>query len=175
MIAPIYTHYPVPSPAEATSEIISGEYGGQDHRLVYAVFTTPRNSISASAICAFRLRDLLDTFEGAFKEQGRITAKCLGLFRVSPYQGERRKIHLHPDETRKRRLRSFYIVQETANSNWLPVAKIKEPSPRPGRCSSDSTALPETTLSFVKGHSIMDEAVPAFFGGKPLFTRASLL
>ena len=69
----------------------------------------------------------------------------------------------------------LYIVQETANSNWLPVAKIKEPSPRPGRCSSDSTALPETTLSFVKGHSIMDEAVPAFFGGKPLFTRASLL
>ena len=69
-----------PSPAEATSEIISGEYGGQDNRLVYAVFTTPRNSISASAICAFRLRDLLDTFEGAFKEQGRTAAKCLGLF-----------------------------------------------------------------------------------------------
>ena len=62
---------PAPSPAEATSEIISGEYGGQDNRLVYAVFTTPKNSISASAICAFRLRDLLDTFEGAFKEQGR--------------------------------------------------------------------------------------------------------
>lgn len=46
-------------------------YGGQDNRLVYAVFTTPKNSISASALCAFRLRDLLDTFEGAFKEQGR--------------------------------------------------------------------------------------------------------
>ena len=75
-------------------------------------------------------------------------------------------------ETRKWRLALF---QETANSNWLPVAKIKEPSPRPGRCSSDSKALPETTLSFVKGHSIMDESVPAFFGGKPLFTRASLL
>jgi semaphorin 6 len=57
---------------------------------VYAVFTTPRNSIGGNAICAFRIRDLMDTFEGAFKEQ------------------------------------------ETANSNWLPVPKIKEPNPRPG-------------------------------------------
>ena len=110
-----------------------GDYGGQESRLVYAVFTTPKNSISANAICAFRLRDLLDTFEGAFKEQ------------------------------------------ETANSNWMPVPKIKEPSPRPGRCSDDSKALPETTLSFVKGHSIMDEAVPSFFGGRPLFVRANLM
>ena len=67
------------SPAEATSEIISGEYGGQDNRLVYAVFTTPKNSISASAICAFRLRDLLDTFEGAFKEQGRTDGRAESL------------------------------------------------------------------------------------------------
>ena len=101
--------------------------------MVYAVFTTPRNSISANAICAFRLRDLLDTFEGAFKEQ------------------------------------------ETANSNWLPVPKIKEPVPRPGRCGPiDSQKLPESSLSFVKSHSIMDEAVPSFFGGRPLFVNANL-
>ena len=74
--------------SESTSEIVSGDYGGQSSKMIYAVFTTPRNSISANAICAFRLRDLLDTFEGAFKEQ------------------------------------------ETANSNWLPVPKIKEPMPR---------------------------------------------
>jgi len=54
---------------ESASEIVSGSYGGQDSRLVYAVFTTPENSIAGSAVCAFRLRDLLDTFEGAFKEQ----------------------------------------------------------------------------------------------------------
>lgn len=57
--------------SESTSDIVSGSYGGQPSRLVYAVFTTPQNSISGNAICAFRLRDLLDTFEGAFKEQGR--------------------------------------------------------------------------------------------------------
>lgn len=117
---------------EATSEIVEGDYGGQSSRLVYAVFTTPRNSIGGNAICAFRIRDLMDTFEGAFKEQ------------------------------------------ETANSNWLPVPKIKEPNPRPGRCSLDSATLPESSLSFVKSHSIMDEAVPAFFGGRPLFVKANL-
>ena len=99
---------------------------------MYAVFTTPQNSLSGNAICAFRLRDVLDSFEGAFKEQ------------------------------------------TTANSNWLPVPKIKEPSPRPGRCAADSKTLPEPTLSFVKTHSIMDQAVPSFFGGKPIFVRANL-
>ena len=111
---------------------MSGEYSGQNSKMIYAVFTTPRNSISANAICAFRLRDLLDTFEGAFKEQ------------------------------------------ETSNSNWLPVPKIKEPKTRPGRCTIDSTKLPESSLSFVKSHSIMDEAVPSFFGGRPLFVNANL-
>jgi len=65
-------------------------------------------------------------------------------------------------------------LQVSTNSNWLPVPKIKEPSPRPGRCSLDSTTLPEASLSFVKSHSIMDEAVPAFFGGRPLFVKANL-
>ena len=119
--------------SESTSDVISGDYGeDQNSKMIYAVFTTPRNSISANAICAFRLRDLLDTFEGAFKEQ------------------------------------------ETANSNWLPVPKIKEPVPRPGRCSLDTEKLPESSLSFVKSHSIMDEAVPSFFGGRPLFVSANL-
>jgi semaphorin 6 len=117
---------------QSTSDIVDGDYGGQNSKLIYAVFTTPRNSISANAICAFRVRDLLDTFEGAFKEQ------------------------------------------ETSNSNWLPVPKIKEPVPRPGRCGMDSSKQPEASLSFVKGHSIMDEAVPSFFGGRPLFVSTNL-
>ena len=65
--------------------------------------------------------------------------------------------------------------QKTAHSNWLPVPKIKEPSPRPGRCKVDSTSLPESSISFVKTHSIMDEAVPAYFGGKPIFMNANIL
>jgi len=68
----------------------------------------------------------------------------------------------------------FNHFKETANSNWLPVTKIKEPNPRPGRCSVDTSTLPESSLSFVKSHSIMDEAVPAFFGGRPLFVKTNL-
>ena len=110
---------------------MEGDYAENADRIIYAVFTTPANSVAGNAICAFRLRDILDTFEGAFKEQ------------------------------------------ETATSNWLPVVKFKEPNPRPGRCSADSKSLPESSLSFVKSHCIMDEAVPAF-GGKPVFVRANL-
>jgi len=64
--------------------------------------------------------------------------------------------------------------QETANSNWLPVREMKVPSPRPGQCSQDSTALPESSLRFVQDHSIMDQAVPATFGASPVYIRANI-
>lgn len=32
--------------------------------LVYAVFTTPQNAIPGSAVCAFQIDDIIDTFEG---------------------------------------------------------------------------------------------------------------
>jgi len=102
-----------------------------EERIVYAVFTTPENAIGGNAICAFRLKDILKTFEGSFKEQ------------------------------------------ETANSNWLPVRDMKVPNPRPGQCSKESDQLPESSLQFIKDHSIMDEAVPAQ-GGQPVFIRANL-
>jgi len=37
--------------------------------MIYGVFTTPLNSISGSAICAFRFSDIIKTFGGAFKAQ----------------------------------------------------------------------------------------------------------
>ena len=37
--------------------------------LIYAVFTTPQNSIGGSAICAFRMVDIEAAFEGPFKAQ----------------------------------------------------------------------------------------------------------
>jgi len=88
--------------------------------------------MGGNAICAFQISDVLDTFEGPFKEQ------------------------------------------ETANSNWLPVRDMKVPDPRPGRCSQDSQKLPESSLRFIQDHSIMDKAVPAYFGGSPLFIRANI-
>ncbi|XP_058804180.1 semaphorin-1A isoform X2 [Phymastichus coffea] len=54
---------------QSTTELISGTYGGVQAQLIYGTFTTPVNSISGSAVCAFSLQDIQDTFEGLFKEQ----------------------------------------------------------------------------------------------------------
>ncbi|KAF0304248.1 Semaphorin-1A [Amphibalanus amphitrite] len=45
--------------------------------VLYAVFTTPVNSIAGSAVCAFRLTDVMDTFEGNFKHQDDMNSNWL--------------------------------------------------------------------------------------------------
>lgn len=55
--------------AEATSKIIEMTHNAPKHSIVYAVFTTPPNSIPGSAICAFSVDDIMDSFEGRFKSQ----------------------------------------------------------------------------------------------------------
>ena len=57
----------------------SGVYGGRPEEVLYAVFTTPINSIPGSAICAFRMADLVDTFAGAFKHQEDMNSNWLPL------------------------------------------------------------------------------------------------
>nr|CAD7592038.1 unnamed protein product [Timema genevievae] len=116
---------------QSTSEIIEGSYGGHPEKLIYGVFTTPVNSIGGSAVCAFSIRSILETFEGPFKEQ------------------------------------------ETMNANWLAVPSLKVPEPRPGQCVNDSRTLPDVSVNFVKSHTLMDEAVPAFFT-RPIIVRISL-
>ena len=41
--------------SESVSDLITGDYMGAKTTLVYAVFTTPDNSIGGNAICAFKL------------------------------------------------------------------------------------------------------------------------
>ena len=54
--------------------------GGSSDGLVYAVFTTPENSIAGSAVCAFKLADLTAAFErGPFKGQSSPDANWLPL------------------------------------------------------------------------------------------------
>lgn len=49
---------------------MEGSYiNGQKTKIVYGVFTTPENALGGNAICAFQISDVLDTFEGPFKEQ----------------------------------------------------------------------------------------------------------
>ncbi|XP_022694960.1 semaphorin-1A-like isoform X2 [Varroa jacobsoni] len=54
---------------QATSQIMEGSYNGDRISLIYAVLTTPHNSIPGSAVCAFRISDILKVFDGAFKGQ----------------------------------------------------------------------------------------------------------
>ncbi|KAG8223012.1 hypothetical protein J437_LFUL000720 [Ladona fulva] len=64
---------------QSTSEIIEGQYGDRKAKLIYGVFTTPINSISGSAVCAFTMQDILDTFEGPFKEQETMNSNWLAV------------------------------------------------------------------------------------------------
>ena len=110
---------------QSTSNVAGGDR-------IYGVFTTPDNSIAGSAVCSFRLRDILATFEeGPFKNQ------------------------------------------DNSNANWLPMSKSQIPSPRPGLCYNDTFTLPESSLNFIKRHSLMDWAVPGATGG-PVFVRTSM-
>lgn len=61
-----------------TTELIEGNYGEYDSsQIIYGTFTTPTNAIGGSAICAFNMRDVLESFEGAFKEQESINSNWL--------------------------------------------------------------------------------------------------
>ncbi|KAL1114872.1 hypothetical protein AAG570_007696, partial [Ranatra chinensis] len=62
---------------QATTELVEGTYGSVTDHLLYAIFTTPVNSIGGSAVCAFALQDITDTFEGNFKEQSEINSNWL--------------------------------------------------------------------------------------------------
>lgn len=62
---------------QSATDLIDGQYGDVSAQLIYGTFTTPPNSISGSAVCAFSLQDITDTFEGNFKEQSAINSNWL--------------------------------------------------------------------------------------------------
>ena len=54
---------------EIQSAFYVNDAENEDNGLVYAVFTTPENSIAGSAICSFNLSSIESTFNGPFKTQ----------------------------------------------------------------------------------------------------------
>lgn len=62
---------------ESTTKTINGIYGGDTNQIIYAIMTTPDNAIGGSAVCAFSIQDILDTFEGSFKSQRDIHSNWL--------------------------------------------------------------------------------------------------
>ncbi|XP_008548489.1 semaphorin-1A isoform X2 [Microplitis demolitor] len=62
---------------QSMSDPTEGFYAGRHDQLIYGIFTTPVNSISGSAVCAFSMSSVLDVFQGAFKEQETINSNWL--------------------------------------------------------------------------------------------------
>lgn len=65
---------------ESTSAVIDGMYdalSGDRQAIIYATFTTPENSIPGSAVCAFRMDDIMDAFEGRFRSQRDSTSNWM--------------------------------------------------------------------------------------------------
>jgi semaphorin 6 len=103
---------------QGVSLLVRGRYGGQQQdqsgdddddvdveRLVYATFSTPINSIGASAVCAFRLRDISDAFSGRFKEQRSMSANWL------PVEEHKvRNTYLLLDPSQNRLSRKFFLT-----------------------------------------------------------------
>ncbi|XP_055340182.1 semaphorin-1A-like isoform X2 [Paramacrobiotus metropolitanus] len=54
---------------QSVSGLVKGNYNGRQQDVVYAVFGTPENSLTGSAVCAFTFGDIERTFNGRFKEQ----------------------------------------------------------------------------------------------------------
>ena len=51
---------------QSASGVIEGTYGLRKDKLIYGVFTTPENSILGSAICAFRVQDMVNSFDSGY-------------------------------------------------------------------------------------------------------------
>ncbi|XP_070806521.1 semaphorin-6C isoform X2 [Pituophis catenifer annectens] len=70
--------------------------------------------------------------------------------------------------------------QKNTDAGWTPISEDKVPTPRPGSCAGvgqasgyrTSNEFPDATLSFIKSHPLLDEAV-ASVAEQPWFTKTS--
>ncbi|NP_956286.1 semaphorin-6A precursor [Danio rerio] len=68
--------------------------------------------------------------------------------------------------------------QKSPDSTWTPVPEERVPKPRPGVCAGSSSVekfkvsseFPDDSLSFIKAHPLMEEAVPAI-ANRPWFLK----
>uniref|UniRef100_A0A8C7DRK9 Semaphorin 6C n=1 Tax=Naja naja TaxID=35670 RepID=A0A8C7DRK9_NAJNA len=70
--------------------------------------------------------------------------------------------------------------QKNTDAGWTPISEDKVPTPRPGSCAGvgqasafrTSNEFPDATLSFIKSHPLLDDAV-ASVAEQPWFTKTS--
>ncbi|KAL3289353.1 hypothetical protein HHI36_022789 [Cryptolaemus montrouzieri] len=65
---------------QSTSEIINGSYGDSGiQNVIYSALTTPNNAIGGSAICVYKMNDIIGAFQGSFKHQESLNSNWLAL------------------------------------------------------------------------------------------------
>ncbi|XP_050433257.1 semaphorin-1A-like isoform X2 [Adelges cooleyi] len=67
---------------QSTSDVLNTALTGIIDPIVYGVFNTPVNSIGGSAVCAFNISDIIDTFMGSFKDQEAMDSNWLPVKKV---------------------------------------------------------------------------------------------
>lgn len=97
--------------------------GGKD-KLVYAVFTTPENAVSGSAICSFKLSDIKHAFdEGQFKGQATGNSNWLPV-KVEEANGLRPGQCMQ-DSTKLSESNLNFIKQHSLMDEAVPSSKIR--------------------------------------------------
>ena len=100
-------------------------------------------------------------------------------FRGVPIQKSGTKI-LNAPLSKCQNVQSGPAVKESIYSNWLPLDRSHTPHPRPGKChagrrgEANNATLSESSMNFVKRHSLMDWAVQSSRKDGPLFVKTSM-
>ncbi|RWS16880.1 Semaphorin-1A-like protein, partial [Dinothrombium tinctorium] len=106
---------------QSTTGVVEGIYNGKIQKIIYGVFTTPQNSVGASAVCAFRMQDINDVFNGPFKEQinPNFNWKAVENSRVpDPRPGQCVNDSTHLPETNLRFIRSHPLMHLAVPFFW---------------------------------------------------------
>jgi hypothetical protein len=107
----------------------------------------------ASAVCAFRMSDVVRSFEGAFREQRTPQSAWLPVRDVDTPQPHPAKVGCVSPSACHCCIRIVHTLLCTVPYVYGVVLCEQE-------CPTDSTALSDQTLSFIKTHPLMDRAVP---------------
>lgn len=63
---------------QAMSQVVNTKTDGTEGT-IFGIFNTPENSITGSAICSFKMSDILDSFDGPFRVQADVNSNWLPL------------------------------------------------------------------------------------------------
>ncbi|KAI1301524.1 Semaphorin-1A [Halotydeus destructor] len=106
---------------QSTSSIVKGVYNGRNNELLYGVFTTPANSMGASAVCAFRMEDVQRAFDGQFKGQEDSNSNWLPIQNAKvpePRPGQCVNDSRHLPDNTLNFLKDHMLMDQAVSSLW---------------------------------------------------------